>query len=219
MDVSGSWPYFKVFHSKLNDMRFAGLSNTDWGIFHKLENYVSLQPDRGFIQLPPQLFCQVLAKNLNIRTDHLEKYLTKFKERELLDYSIEGGWLDFIYFKQQQKPLSDADRKRRQRERDRSRQRDENVTKGVTQKRREEKKIQDNSSVTAPPPGEDGGAGQDLTPEEMVDWFENIKTSSGSIGVERDFLGHFQTKMQKRSEADRQKIIRLARKRGLTIPE
>ena len=135
-----------------------------------------------------------------------------------MDYSIEEGWLDFIYFKKQQIPLSDAERQKRYREKKKSRQRDENVTEGVTQKRRQDNTIQENSSVTAPPPGEDCGDGQLLSNEEMVKWWEEIDKLGKNSGYERLLLGEFQTTLSRRSEADRQEIIRLARERGLTVP-
>lgn len=199
-------------------MRFFEFTHADKGVFHDLECFANEQLERGFFQLPPQEFWQALAKRLNVRRDRLDKYLTKFKEKCLLDYSKEEGWLDFIYFKEQQKPLSDAERQRRYRGKKKSQQRDENVTEGVTHKTRQESSRKENTSVTGPPPGEGGGAGLHSTTEQMVDWLQEITTEGDSIGIRRSFLGHFQTAMERQSETDRQEIIRLARQRGLTVP-
>jgi hypothetical protein len=124
--VDSRW--FKVHDSKLSDMAFQQLTNTEWGVFHKLECLASQQQIRGRIVLKPDNLMTTLDKCLGVVTSRLDKYLTKFHDLDLIDYHPKLGVIDCIYWKQKQERLSDAQRAKRYRERNASRKRHEAVT-------------------------------------------------------------------------------------------
>lgn len=124
-NVDSRW--FKVHDSKLSDMAFQQLSNTEWGVFHKLECLASQQVNRGRIVLKPDNLVTTLAKCLTFVASRLDNLLQKFDELELIDYYPEEGVIDVIYWKEKQEPLTDAQRAKRYRQREASRKRHESV--------------------------------------------------------------------------------------------
>jgi len=118
------WPYFKVYDDRINDAKFVGMTNAEWGIYHKLECLAACQDPRWKITyFPTTKFLQLLSSCTKVVENRLDKILTKFKERELIDYDIDEGWIHLIYTESKQEPLSDAERAKRYRQRQASRNR------------------------------------------------------------------------------------------------
>lgn len=197
IDVVGRRPWFRVYDAKLNDPAFMGLTNAEWGIFHKLECLANLQNERGVIEFQPEFFCQSLARCLNVRKDRVEKYLTKFKKRSLLNYDIEEGWVDLIYLKRKQKPMSDAERKRLQRDREKSRQHHKSLTPDVTHKNKEiNKEVSKNEAATPP------------SLESLLEFNKEIDLVRNSQ-IKSYLLAAFEKQVEQLSGVDRKRLTRV----------